>query len=135
MASELTVSAATVINRPLIEVFDRVCDVRRVPDWIPFCESCEVQTASTAPESHNGVGAGMKARFTFRMAVGLILDVTQEVTEFRWGRRLRFTTFRAEQQSRALLTRLVSPLIPRTALQFAFEPAQSGTVLTIDIAI
>ncbi|HEX2870875.1 MAG TPA: toll/interleukin-1 receptor domain-containing protein [Polyangiaceae bacterium] len=124
------------VNRPLIEVFDKVCYLEHAKDWVPFCVASEMIAPSAESEHHHGIGRGMVGLFEFALGPVLRLKVRQDVTEFVWGKTLRFVTGAADGgQVQDLTSRLMTRLIPRTAIRFDFEPCASGTVLTVELSI
>src|SRR6185503_2898106 len=134
MTSEVRVTASVVILRPLVEVFDKVCNIDSAADWVPFCESARMTQPSFEPEAHNGIGPGMEGIFDFAIGPGIRFQVRQKVSEFEWGRKLVYSTAYIEYGSK-MVSRLLAPLVPRTAIRSEFEASHAGTVLTVEVAV
>jgi hypothetical protein len=95
--------------------------------------------ASNAPESHNGVGLGMRALFGFGLMPDTCVEVLQDIVDFRWGRSIRYVTQKNKDDAAGAIpsfaANLLSRGIPRTDSRISFEPGSYGTVVTIDISI
>lgn len=79
-----------VIDRPLIEVFEYICDISQIPNWSPAVESAElVQPASEGLPNFNGIGRGAVFNLGYRFGL-LPMTAQVHVSEFDYGRAAAF---------------------------------------------
>jgi hypothetical protein len=79
----------------------------------------------------------MEGMFDFVIGPAIRFQVRQKVSEFEWGRKLAYSTAYSTdiEYGTKMVSRLLVPLVPRTAIRSEFEASHAGTVLTVEVAV